>query len=82
MLEKKVTQDQIEVIENGIIQVRTKTSVVEDGKELSYSYHRHCISPSDDFSNESAKVKAICEAVHTQEVIDAYKLAQENKVTA
>ena len=43
MLEKKVTQSQIEITENGIIQVRTKTSVVEDGKELSYSYHRHCI---------------------------------------
>ena len=80
MLEKKVTQDQIEIVENGIIQVRTKTSVVEDGKELSYSYNRHTIAPSDDFSNESAKVKAICEAVHTQEVIDAYKLAQEVKL--
>ena len=80
MLEKKVTQNQIEVAENGIIQVRTKTSIVEDGKELSYSYHSHCIKPSDDFSNESAKVKAICEAVHTQQVIDAYKLAQEVKV--
>ena len=80
MLEKKVTQNQIEVVENGIIQVRTKTAIVEDGKELSYSYHRHCISPSDDFSNESAKVKAICKAVHTQDVIDAYKLAQEVKL--
>ena len=80
MLEKKLTQNQVEILENGIVQVQTKTAIIEDGKELSCSFQWHSIAPSCDFSNESAKVKAICKAVHTQEVIDAYKLAQEVKL--
>ena len=73
MLEKKITIDLIETLENGCVQVRAKTSVFEDDKELSYSYHRHVVSPGDDYSQEDARVKAICAAVHTPEVIAAYQ---------
>jgi len=73
MLEKKITVDLIETIENGVVQVRAKTSVFEDDKELSYSYHRHVVSPGDDYSQEDARVQAICAAVHTPEVIAAYQ---------
>ena len=73
MLEKKITVDLIETLENGCVQVRAKTSVFEDDKELSYSYHRHVVSPGDDYSQEDARVKAICAAVHTPEVIAAYQ---------
>jgi len=62
-LEKVVTEDKIEVLESGHVQVRTKTAIVEDGVELSSGYHRHVISPGDDYSSESAKVQAICAAV-------------------
>ena len=72
-LEKQIVVDQIEVVENGIVQVRTTTRIVEDGKELSKSYHRHTIAPSQDYSSESDRVKAVCEAVHTPEVIAAYQ---------
>jgi len=73
MLEKKITVDLIETIENGAVQVRTKTAIVEDGKELSGSFYRHVVSPGDDYSQEDARVKAICAAVHTPEVIAAYQ---------
>jgi len=73
MLEKKITVDLIETIENGAVQVRAKTSVFEDDKELSYSYHRHVVSPGDDYSQEDARVQAICAAVHTPEVIASYQ---------
>jgi hypothetical protein len=73
MLEKKITIDLIETLENGCVQVRAKTSVFEDDKELSYSYHRHVVSPGDDYSQEDARVQAICAAVHTPEVIAAYQ---------
>ena len=63
MLEKVVTEDKIEVLESGHVQVRTKTAIVEDGVEISSGYHRHVVSPGDDYSNESAKVQAICAAV-------------------
>ena len=75
-LEKQTVVDQIEVTENGSVQVRTATRIVEDGTVLSSSMHRHVVAPGDDYSNQDAKVQAICAAVHTAEVIEAYKAAQ------
>jgi len=54
------------------IQERTKTSVMEDGKELSYSYHRRVLSPDADVSAESDEVKALANAVWTDEVKAAW----------
>ena len=68
--------DLIEVIENGTLQVRTKTAILEDGKEISSKFHRHVVVPGADYSAEDAKVQAICKAVHTKDVVAAYKAAQ------
>ncbi len=78
MLEKVTSVDLIEVIENGCIQVRTKTAIKEDGKEISSKFHRHVVAPGDDYSAEDARVQAICAAVHTADVVAAYKAAQAN----
>ena len=75
-LEKIVKADLIEVIENGCVQVRTKTAIMEDGKQISGTFHRHVVAPGDDYSNEDARVQAICAATHTSEVIAAYQAAQ------
>jgi hypothetical protein len=75
-LEKVISVDLIEVIENGCVQVRTKTAIVENGKELSGTFHRHVVMPGNDYSAEDAKVQAICAAVHTPEVIATYQAAQ------
>jgi hypothetical protein len=77
MLEKQIVVDLIETIENGCVQVRTSTRIMEDGKQLSSTFHRHVVSPGDDYSAEDAKVQAICAAVHTPEVVAAYQAAQE-----
>jgi len=74
-LEKTIKEDKIEVVDAGdwkVVQVRTATVIREDGNELNRSFHRHVVSPTDDWSNESAEVQAICAAVHTQAVKDAY----------
>ena len=76
MLEKVQIVDRIEVVENGSVQVRTKTAIMEDGKQISGNFHRHVVAPGDDYSAEDAKVQAICAAVHTAEVIAAYQTAQ------
>jgi hypothetical protein len=76
MLEKKIVVDLIEAVENGTVQVRTKTVILENGKEISNKFHRHVVVPGQDYSNEDAKVKAICTAVHTPEVVAAYKASQ------
>jgi len=73
MLEKVTSVDLIEVVENGCIQVRTKTAIKEDGKEISSKFHRHVVVPGADVSAEDAKVKAIAASIHTPEVIAAYQ---------
>ena len=72
MLEKIEIVDRIEVVENGYVQVRTKTAILEDGKQISNTFHRHVVAPGDNYSAEDARVQAICAAVHTDEVISAY----------
>ena len=72
-LEKVISVDLIEVIENGCVQVRTKTAVMEDGKQISGTFHRHVVAPGNDYSAEDAKVQAICTAVHTADLIAAYQ---------
>ncbi len=75
-LEKIISVDSIEVLENGCVQVRTKTSIAENGKQVGgYSLHRHVITPGSDYSQEDARVQAVCAATHTPEVIDAFKAA-------
>ena len=76
-LEKIEIVDRIEVVENGSVQVRTKTAIKEDGVEISGSFHRHVVAPGDDYSGEDARVQAICAATHTADVVAAYKAAQE-----
>jgi hypothetical protein len=73
MLEKVTSVDLIEVIENGCIQVRTKTAIKEDGVEISSKFARHVVVPGADVSGEDARVQAICAATHTAAVIAAYK---------
>ena len=74
-LEKQIVVDLIETIENGCVQVRTCTRIMEDGKQISGAFHRHVVAPGDDYSKQDARVKAICAATHTAEVITAYKAA-------
>ena len=75
MLEKVQIVDRIEVLENGCVQVRTKTAIKEDGVEISGNFHRHVIAPGDDYSGENVRVKAVCKATHTASVVAAYKAA-------
>lgn len=71
-LEKLTVVDSIEVKENGCVQVRKATRIVENDTIISESFHRHVVAPGDDFSNEDPRVKAICATVHTADVVSAY----------
>jgi archaellum component FlaF (FlaF/FlaG flagellin family) len=74
-LTKEVKVDRIEVLENGSVQVRTKTAIMEDGVDISSTFSRHVVSPGDSYSAEDARVQAICAVTHTAEVIAAYQAA-------
>jgi len=71
-LTKETVVDKIEVLENGTLQVRSATRVLEDGEVLSSSFHRHVLAPGADTTNEDAKVVAIANATWTADVVTAY----------
>lgn len=75
MISKNEKVDLIEVLENGCVQVRIKTAIIEDEKQISSTFHRHVVAPGDDYSAENSNVQAICAVVHTADVIAAYKAA-------
>ena len=79
-LEKQTVIDKIEVTELGYVQVREATRIVEDGVQLSQSFHRYVVAPGDDHTELDPKVRAICEVVHTPEVIQAYQQAQQQEI--
>jgi hypothetical protein len=81
-IEKQIAVDLIEVLDNGIVQVRTKTAILEDGAQISGSFHRHVVAPGDDYSAEDARVQAVCAATHTAEVVAAYAAEQAKNAPA
>ena len=81
-LTKTTTVDQITVTENGIVLYREATRIMEDGKELSKTYHRSSLTPAQDLTGVPANVVAICNTAWTPEVIAAYQAqvaAQESQ---
>lgn len=77
-LAERTEEDKIEIVgPYKHVQVRTATIIERDGEEISRSFHRHVVTPGADTSGESAEVQAICTAVHTQEVINAYNASLE-----
>ena len=77
----KVEKDDYEVRgEYKSIQVRTKTSIMEDGEELSYKYHRRVLQPDADISAESDELKALANALWTDDVKKAWADKQAEEV--
>ena len=76
-LDKKILIDRIEIAENGTVQVRQATIITDDGNQISRTFHRWCIVPSQDYSDQEQQVQDICKITHTPEVIAAYKTQLE-----
>jgi len=66
------------------VQVAMDILIKEDGNLISQTRHRHALMPDADITNEHSEVQAICNAVWTQEVRDAYaafkQQQQENEL--
>jgi hypothetical protein len=72
-LTKTTTVDQITVCENGIVLYREATRIMEDGNQISQTYHRTSLTPGQSLTGQPANVVAICNAAWTTEVIAAYQ---------
>jgi hypothetical protein len=76
LLTKTTTVDQITVQENGSILYREATRVMEDGNQISQTYHRSSLTPAQALTGVPTNVVAICNTVWTAEVIAAYQAEQ------
>lgn len=81
-LTKTTTVDQITLTENGIVLYREATRIMEDGNQISQTYHRTSLTPGQDLTGQPANVVAICNAAWTTEVIDAYNAQQAASLAA
>jgi len=72
-LTKQVVIDQITVQENGSVLYREATRIMEDGVELTKTYHRSSLTPAQDLTGVPANVVAICNTAWTAEVVAAYQ---------
>jgi hypothetical protein len=82
-LAESIEYDKIEVVgQYKAVQVRKATVIKKDGKELTRSFERYVLNPDSDISAEPAEVKAICDAVWTDEVKEAWKAYQESSSPA
>ena len=75
-LTKTTAVDQITVTENGTVLYREATRIMEDGEQLSQTYHRTSLTPGQDLTGIPANVVAICNVAWTPSVIEAYQQAQ------
>ena len=78
---KTTAVDQITVTENGIVLYREATRIMEDGKQLSQTYHRSSLTPGQDLTGVPANVVAHCNTAWTAEVVSAYQAAQTERAT-
>ena len=72
-LTKETAVDQITVTENGIVIYRQVTRIMEDGNQLSQTFHRTSLTPGQDLTGQPENVAAICNLTWTEEIVDAYQ---------
>ena len=78
-LSETIEYDKIEIVgQYKHVQVRKATVIKKDGVELTRAFERYVLYPDMDLSQRSEpdEVVAICNAVWTQEVKDAWKAFQ------
>jgi hypothetical protein len=75
-LTKQTVVDQITVTENGTVMYRQATRIMEDGVQLSQTYHRSSLTPAQDLTGVPANVVAICNVAWTEQIIAAYQASQ------
>ena len=60
------------------MQVRKATVIKKDGEEISRTFERYVLHPDSDMTGQPNEVAAVCNAVWTQEIKDAWKAYQES----
>jgi hypothetical protein len=81
-LSESIEYDKIEVVgQYKNVQVRKATVIKKDGKELTRSFERYVLDPDSDISGQPAEVSAVCNAVWTDAVKEAWKSRPSSSLT-
>jgi hypothetical protein len=73
-LTKEQILDRLEILEDGTIQVRWATRVIDDdGTILGERYQRHVLSPGDDVSGEHLRIRRVANAIWDAQTIADYR---------
>ena len=79
-LTETIEYDKIEVVgQYKQVQVRKATVIKKDGKELTRSFERYALQPDSSLDGQPADVTAVCNAVWTQKVKDAWTTYQASQ---
>jgi len=68
--------DQINILEDGQMQVRAARRVYRDGDRITETYHRHVVVPGASLTEETQRVRDVANLIHTPAVVAAYRAAQ------
>ena len=79
-LEKKIVNDKIEILEDGTIQVREVTQILEDGVVISSKFtNRRVLEPGHDCTDEDSDIARVANIFHTNKKVTEYK-EKQNKI--
>lgn len=73
MIEKKLVIGKIDILEDGQLQVREDTVILDDAKEITRLYYRYVLEPGDDVKNKDKRVQDVSALIWTIEVITEFK---------
>jgi hypothetical protein len=65
--------EKIEVVANGVVQVKEVTVITNNGQEVARTAHRYSLVPGQDIANQPANVQAICTAAWTPQIVSDYQ---------
>ena len=78
MLTEK-TEQLLEILPNGVIQVRDTRIIMDDGVEISRAHHRKVLDVEDDVSSESQRIQRIAASEWTPDVIASRRNERSQK---
>ena len=76
----KENEYKVEVTPDRVLQVRRSDIIKEDGAIVATNYHRHCVCPGEDYSNEAEVVQLIAKAVHDPVTVAAYQASAQEEL--
>lgn len=79
MIKKTSAIDRIEILADGQMQIRRRDSIMENGKEIAKTFHRHAIQPGSDTKGQAPRVRAVAKAIWTPAVVKAFKAAEAER---